>query len=222
MSIFHHWFVSPCVLRWRVGGKGTYVINKQSPNRQIWLSSPTRQFFASICYISLLFLPGHSTCFSLSLSNIFHYFPFSFLHKITIFFSVVVRGAFSLFPLVVLKDMMWWMVDGSTLMTWWLSMIFSRKKWMKFSVKRWIWINSCILTYQTMKPLGHNSHYWLLPSTALSYQVVPFIISTFMHQLHFITQNLILHTLSSIDWTNSLPYCGCHIVDKVELQWPLL
>lgn len=24
------------------GGKGTFVINKQTPNRQIWLSSPVR------------------------------------------------------------------------------------------------------------------------------------------------------------------------------------
>ncbi|XP_053481889.1 frataxin, mitochondrial-like, partial [Ictalurus furcatus] len=31
------------------GGHGTYVINKQKPNRQIWLSSPTRQ--ASLLFI---------------------------------------------------------------------------------------------------------------------------------------------------------------------------
>ncbi|KAI5610370.1 frataxin, mitochondrial, partial [Silurus asotus] len=32
------------VLTVKVGGDhGTYVINKQTPNRQIWLSSPTRQ-----------------------------------------------------------------------------------------------------------------------------------------------------------------------------------
>lgn len=31
------------VLTVKVGGEhGTYVINKQTPNKQIWLSSPTR------------------------------------------------------------------------------------------------------------------------------------------------------------------------------------
>ncbi|KAG8820413.1 Mitochondrial chaperone Frataxin [Serendipita sp. 399] len=31
------------VLTLKLGEKGTYVINKQPPNKQIWLSSPTRQ-----------------------------------------------------------------------------------------------------------------------------------------------------------------------------------
>ena len=31
-----------------MGGKGTYVINKQTPTRQIWLSSPIRHAFASL------------------------------------------------------------------------------------------------------------------------------------------------------------------------------
>ena len=30
------------VLTLRLGDKGTYVINKQTPNRQIWFSSPIR------------------------------------------------------------------------------------------------------------------------------------------------------------------------------------
>ena len=30
------------VLTVKVGDHGTYVINKQTPNKQIWLSSPTR------------------------------------------------------------------------------------------------------------------------------------------------------------------------------------
>jgi frataxin len=30
------------VLTIRLGDKGTFVINKQAPNRQIWLSSPVR------------------------------------------------------------------------------------------------------------------------------------------------------------------------------------
>lgn len=30
------------VLNLRLGSLGTYVINKQPPSRQIWLSSPTR------------------------------------------------------------------------------------------------------------------------------------------------------------------------------------
>ncbi|XP_020615169.1 frataxin, mitochondrial-like isoform X2 [Orbicella faveolata] len=33
--------LSDGVLTVNLGGRGTYVINKQSPNRQIWLSSPT-------------------------------------------------------------------------------------------------------------------------------------------------------------------------------------
>ena len=30
------------VLTVKLGQKGTYVINKQTPNRQIWMSSPVR------------------------------------------------------------------------------------------------------------------------------------------------------------------------------------
>lgn len=30
------------VLNLRLAGHGTYVINKQPPNKQIWFSSPTR------------------------------------------------------------------------------------------------------------------------------------------------------------------------------------
>jgi len=30
------------VLTIKLGGKGTYVINKQSPNQQLWFSSPIR------------------------------------------------------------------------------------------------------------------------------------------------------------------------------------
>jgi len=40
-------FLSACllqsgVLTVKLGDHGTYVINKQTPNKQIWLSSPTR------------------------------------------------------------------------------------------------------------------------------------------------------------------------------------
>ncbi|XP_015704567.1 frataxin, mitochondrial isoform X1 [Coturnix japonica] len=41
------------VLTVKLGGDmGTYVINKQTPNRQIWLSSPTRSQKSQICYLS--------------------------------------------------------------------------------------------------------------------------------------------------------------------------
>lgn len=51
------------VLTVNVGGDhGTYVINKQTPNKQIWLSSPTRQASQPVsgndppCYINVLYL----------------------------------------------------------------------------------------------------------------------------------------------------------------------
>ncbi len=34
------------VLTLRLGPRGTYVINKQPPNKQIWLSSPFRYYLA--------------------------------------------------------------------------------------------------------------------------------------------------------------------------------
>lgn len=36
------WFVQQGVLTLKLGAKGTFVVNKQAPNRQIWLSSPVR------------------------------------------------------------------------------------------------------------------------------------------------------------------------------------
>ncbi|KAM9823324.1 frataxin, mitochondrial isoform 2-T3 [Syngnathus typhle] len=42
------------------GHHGTYVINKQTSNRQIWLASPTRGFFpSSHCDVASLVPPGH-------------------------------------------------------------------------------------------------------------------------------------------------------------------
>jgi frataxin len=45
------------VLTIKLGDRGTYVINKQPPNKQIWLSSPIRHgFYVSIApYLTLLF-----------------------------------------------------------------------------------------------------------------------------------------------------------------------
>lgn len=42
MSFFYllHAILQDGVLTVQLGSKGTYVINKQTPNRQIWLSSP--------------------------------------------------------------------------------------------------------------------------------------------------------------------------------------
>jgi frataxin len=34
-------FLQAGVLTVKLGSKGTYVVNKQTPNKQIWLSSPT-------------------------------------------------------------------------------------------------------------------------------------------------------------------------------------
>ncbi|KTF95410.1 hypothetical protein cypCar_00031051 [Cyprinus carpio] len=40
------------VLTMKVGSEhGTYVINKQTPNRQIWLSSPTRNGISCVIYL---------------------------------------------------------------------------------------------------------------------------------------------------------------------------
>jgi frataxin len=36
------------VLTLQLGDKGTYVINKQPPNKQIWLSSPFRSVFCTL------------------------------------------------------------------------------------------------------------------------------------------------------------------------------
>lgn len=33
----------------RLGDKGTYVLNKQTPNRQLWLSSPVRFVVFNLC-----------------------------------------------------------------------------------------------------------------------------------------------------------------------------
>jgi frataxin len=48
----------PCsqsgVLTLALGEKGTYVINKQPPNKQIWLSSPFRSYLIILTYTSLL------------------------------------------------------------------------------------------------------------------------------------------------------------------------
>ena len=44
--------LSQGVLTLKLGGLGTYVINKQTPNRQIWLSSPIR-YVEYICKIVL-------------------------------------------------------------------------------------------------------------------------------------------------------------------------
>ena len=43
------------VLTLKLGEKGTYVINKQPPNRQIWLSSPIR-YFSRLMYEYLMSL----------------------------------------------------------------------------------------------------------------------------------------------------------------------
>jgi hypothetical protein len=41
------------VLTLRLGDLGTYVVNKQAPNRQIWLSSPVRYYNAILVSYSL-------------------------------------------------------------------------------------------------------------------------------------------------------------------------
>ena len=53
------WFKSllPCfwqnqVLTLKLGCLGTYVLNKQTPNRQIWLSSPVRYFAYRTCRLN--------------------------------------------------------------------------------------------------------------------------------------------------------------------------
>ena len=42
------------VLTLKLGQHGTYVINKQPPNKQIWLSSPTRYVLRLLCTCTLL------------------------------------------------------------------------------------------------------------------------------------------------------------------------
>jgi frataxin len=42
MSSFAAPLLQDGVLTIRLGDKGTYVINKQTPNRQLWFSSPIR------------------------------------------------------------------------------------------------------------------------------------------------------------------------------------
>lgn len=44
------------VLTLKLGLHGTYVINKQPPNKQIWLSSPLR--YARTCALCIVFLFG--------------------------------------------------------------------------------------------------------------------------------------------------------------------
>ena len=45
------------VLTLTLAGKGTYVLNKQAPNQQIWLSSPIR--CGTVYEVSLLFAARH-------------------------------------------------------------------------------------------------------------------------------------------------------------------
>lgn len=40
--IYYLTFLQSGVITLRLGDNGTYVINKQPPNKQIWLSSPSR------------------------------------------------------------------------------------------------------------------------------------------------------------------------------------
>lgn len=46
------------VLTLKLGDKGTYVINKQPPNKQIWLSSPFRLAFYLVLRASLILYPN--------------------------------------------------------------------------------------------------------------------------------------------------------------------
>ena len=39
------------VLTLKLGSQGTYVINKQTPNAQVWLSSPLRFGFVVACWL---------------------------------------------------------------------------------------------------------------------------------------------------------------------------
>ncbi|CCM02205.1 uncharacterized protein FIBRA_04285 [Fibroporia radiculosa] len=56
------------VLTLKLGGKGTYVINKQPPNKQIWLSSPfrwvlgTADGFRTVLPLAALLTLTHSCC----------------------------------------------------------------------------------------------------------------------------------------------------------------
>ncbi len=56
-------FVQSGVLTVKVGGDhGTYVINKQTPNRQIWLSSPTRYDLRVTPHIKCAYSPPSALC----------------------------------------------------------------------------------------------------------------------------------------------------------------
>lgn len=59
MSFFYllHAILQDGVLTVQLGSKGTYVINKQTPNRQIWLSSPIR----SVCMYVCMYVPSICT-----------------------------------------------------------------------------------------------------------------------------------------------------------------
>jgi len=51
MSFFYllHAILQDGVLIVQLGNKGTYVINKQTPNQQIWFSSPIRSICMYVC-----------------------------------------------------------------------------------------------------------------------------------------------------------------------------
>jgi len=60
LFVFMHWIIDASfltfqnqVLTLRLGDLGTYVVNKQTPNRQIWLSSPVRYYNAILVSYSL-------------------------------------------------------------------------------------------------------------------------------------------------------------------------
>ena len=61
LLVFMHWIIDASffltfqnqVLTLRLGDLGTYVVNKQTPNRQIWLSSPVRYYNAILVSYSL-------------------------------------------------------------------------------------------------------------------------------------------------------------------------
>jgi len=44
------------VLTVKLGELGTYVLNKQTPNRQLWLSSPVRYLIVSMGYFLIYIL----------------------------------------------------------------------------------------------------------------------------------------------------------------------
>lgn len=49
------------VLTLKLGSLGTYVINKQTPNRQIWMSSPVRYWFLKLVFSIKGFILGLSS-----------------------------------------------------------------------------------------------------------------------------------------------------------------